>query len=341
MEDNPIFPVGKLPQPVLNRLLARLPMDDPQVLVKPGIGMDCAVIKLGETCLVFKSDPITFTAEDIGWYLVQVNANDIATTGAIPRWLLITLLLPEGKTGEATLLAIADQVGAACRQIGIVVIGGHTEVTYGLERPILVGTLVGEVSRANLVTPAGAHPGDRILLTKSVPIEATSILARQFAPRLAGTLTPAELEEAANYIHTPGISVLQDARLALGSGRVHAMHDPTEGGLAAALWELAAASQLRLVVNPDRVRVTSLSRKICAALEIDPLAAIASGALLLAVPAHDAENISSALSSAGISCEEIGWAEAGETEVRLAPEASQHAGEPLALPERDEIARLY
>ncbi len=150
--------------------------------------------------------------------------------------------------------------------------GGHTEITAGLERPILVGTLIGEVERERLITPRGASPGDRILLTKGVPIEATAILAREFPERLNGVLNPDELQQARDFLHDPGISVLREARLAVQAGRVTAMHDPTEGGVACALWELAEASDRSLVVDPATIPVPALAARVCQAFGLDPLA---------------------------------------------------------------------
>ena len=160
-------------------MLNKAPIFDNRVLFGPGIGRDCAVVDAGKNLLVFKSDPITFTADQIGWYAVQVGANDIATMGALPRWYLATLLLPEGKTDSSLVENITEQIFAACREMEISLIGGHTEITYGIDRPILVGTMIGEVARHELVTPQGIHAGDHILLTKGVPIEGTAILARE------------------------------------------------------------------------------------------------------------------------------------------------------------------
>jgi hydrogenase expression/formation protein HypE len=179
-----ILPTGKLPPGLLKRILAMAPQLDSRVLLGPGIGLDCAVLDLGTQLLVIKSDPITFTSDSIGWYVVQISANDIATCGGVPRWMLLTALLPEGHTDEELALRISQEAFDACRALNISVIGGHTEITHGLDRPILVGTLIGEVERSALVTPRGALPGDAILLTKGVPIEGTAILAREFPDRL-------------------------------------------------------------------------------------------------------------------------------------------------------------
>jgi len=341
MAINPFFPVGKLPPDLLGRLLARAPVLDERVVLGPGIGLDCAVLDLGERMLVFKSDPITFAAEDIGWYAVQVNANDIATTGATPRWFLVTVLLPEGRTSESLLNTITGQVFSACRELGISVIGGHTEITHGLERPILAGTLVGEVERSSLITPRGASPGDKILLTKGVPVEATAILAREFPERLRPDLSEAEISEAAGFLYQPGISIVKDARIAQKAGRVTAMHDPTEGGLALALWELAEACGHALMIQPEKVFVPRLAAKICRVLGLDPLATIASGALLLTCAAGDAQAICQALQAEGILGSVIGQVEAGPAAVWQAGLAGQAGRLVFPRPERDEIGKVY
>jgi len=332
------LPVGKLPPLLLQQLVADAPVTDPDVLLGPGIGLDCAVVRHGGRLLVFKSDPITFATDEAGWYLVQVNVNDIATTGATPRWLMLTMLLPEGQSDRRLVERLSQQVYDACSQYGISVVGGHTEVTFDLPRPILLGTLIGEVEEERLVTPEGIRPGDALLLTKGVPIEGTAIIAREFGPRLRASLLGEELEEAAGYLYEPGIGVWHDAQTALAAGRVTAMHDPTEGGLAAALWELAEAGQCVLEFAPALVPISDVSRKICRIMGIDPLATIASGALLLSARPQDADAICRALQNEGIPCAVIGQAAEGQ------PAVLQQMGsglEPFPRPERDEIARLF
>ncbi|HLB45482.1 MAG TPA: AIR synthase related protein, partial [Anaerolineales bacterium] len=181
MELSSTLPLGKIPSELLARLLARGEgaTAHPRVIVGPGIGLDCAVLDFGDRYLVAKSDPITFAADEIGWYAVQVNANDIACSGAQPQFFLATLLLPE-TTGNADLAGrIFMQITAACRALGATLVGGHTEITFGIDRPIVVGTMLGEVEKDKLVTAAGAQVGDAVLLTKGYPIEAVSIIARE------------------------------------------------------------------------------------------------------------------------------------------------------------------
>jgi hydrogenase maturation factor len=329
------LPLGKLPPELLGQLLAAAPVTDPRVLLKPGIGLDCAVLDVGDKLLVLKSDPITFATDDIGWYLVQVNSNDIATMGAVPRWLMVTMLLPQGKTTAVSIEQISQQLYAACREKDISVIGGHTEITYGIDRPILIGTLIGEVAREKLVTPRGARVGDRILLTKGIPIEGTAILAREFPARLADVLSEVELRQAQDYLYQPGISVLRDAQIATQAGRVTAMHDPTEGGLAGALWELAEACGHRLQVDTTAVPIPYLAQKVCATFDLNPLATIASGALLLTAVAGDVPAIVAALQDEGIGCAEIGVVVEGKTAVY------DQSNQLLPRPSRDEITRVF
>jgi len=333
-----ILPVGKLPPELLAQILSAAPLQDDRLLVGPGVGLDCAVVDIGSTLLAFKSDPITFATDEIGWYAVQVNANDIATSGAVPTWFLMTLLLPEGSSTAELVEQISQQVYQACQQMRVSVIGGHSEVTAAVKQPVIVGTMIGEVAHQDLVTPQGAQPGDRLLLTKGVPIEAVSVLAREFPNKLKSEFRPEEIEAAQNYLYQPGISVLKDAQVATKAGDVTAMHDPTEGGLAAALWELASACGHDLVVNTQQIFIPPLAGRICAVFEIDPLASIASGALLLTTPADQVAQICQAMELEGIPCSEIGKVERGESQVWIEKDGKRDL---LQYPKRDEIARVF
>ena len=336
------LPLGKLPHEQLARLLERYATDDPRLLVGPGLGEDATVIDLGrdfgDRLLVAKTDPITFATDEIGWYAVNVNANDVACMGATPRWFLATLLLPEGRTDDALVERIFDQIGRACAVLGISLAGGHTEITYGLDRPIVVGHMLGEVARDRLVTTSGAQVGDALLLTKGIAVEATAIIAREKADELAGRFSPGFLARCQSFLHDPGISVVRDARAALAAGRVHAMHDPTEGGLATGLWELAWAADVGLEVMAEALPVLPETARLCEAFDLDPLGAIASGALLMAIPPEDVRSIRRALEDEGIPAFEIGRV------VEKAAGVTLLAGEdrrPLPRFARDEIARLF
>jgi hydrogenase maturation factor len=298
---------GKLPARLLASLLADVQPRDPRVLLGPGIGRDAAVIDNGgPSLLVAKADPITFAADRIGWYAVHVNANDIACLGARPAWFMATILLPEGaKPGLAR--AIFRQLNEACESLGVDLVGGHTEITHGLQRPIVSGTMLGEVERDCLVRPDGARPGDALILTKGIAVEGTSVLAREAPGRLRALGVSARAVTAARrYLTDPGISVVAEAMAACRAGGVHAMHDPTEGGLATALHEMAAASGLGIEVQEEDIEVLPATRKLCAAAGIHPLGLLASGALLIAVVPEDCEAVLSAVHATGSSARRIG-----------------------------------
>ncbi len=335
----PRLGVGKLPIELLARLLGEAPAEDARVILGPGVGRDCAALDMGDgRVLVATSDPITFATDEIGWYAVQVNANDIATTGAVPRWLLVTILLPEATADEALAERVFRQVGQACAEIGVTLVGGHTEVTHGLERPIVSGTMLGEVAREALVLPTGARLGDRLILTKRLAVEATSILAREARAALAGRVPEATLDRARRFLHDPGIGVLREARAALASGRVHAMHDPTEGGLATALREMATAGGVGLEIDGEAVGVYPETEAVCAPFGIDPWGVIASGSLLLAVDPADADAIVSGIERSGIEANVIGRVVAGGDGVTVRAEGARA---PLRTFARDEIVKAF
>ena len=331
------YPLGKLPAEHLARLLARYAPTDPRVVLGPGVGRDAAVISFGDRYLVAKTDPITFASDEIGWYAVNVNANDVACTGATVRWFLTTLLLPGGQASPQLVDTIFDQVADACRKLGIEMVGGHTEITYGLDRPIVVGCMLGEVMPERLVRSDGAQPGDVLIVTKGIAVEGTAIIAREKADDLAG-LDRSLLERCQGFLYDPGISVVRDAAVATTAGTVHAMHDPTEGGLATGLRELGEAAGVGLVVNEAAIPVLPETHTLCTRLGLDPLGLIASGALLMAVAPGDAGAVLDALEEAGIAAARIGRVvERGQGVV-----LSNATGErPLPVFERDEIARLF
>lgn len=331
------LPIGKLPPEMLAKITRHAPVFDPRILMGPGIGLDCGIIELDDRYLVMKTDPITFATDQIGWYAVNVNANDIATTGAQPKWIMVTTLFPENLTDETLVSSVSDQLFEACREMDISLVNAHTEITYGISRPIMICAMVGEAAKNQLVTPKGCRPGDAILVTKGVPIEGTAILAGEFGDRLKRFLSDEELAAARKFTHAPGIGISRDARIAVNAGKVTAMHDPTEGGISSALWELANASGYRLRIDPGRIPVPPLSAKICSFFGLNPLNTIASGALLMTVDPLDKHRIQRALETEGIPCVEIGEVSA-EQDAAVIIDAQ---GTKLAWPERDEIGNVF
>lgn len=332
------YPVGKLPQQDLVALLDHvLPQPDPRVVFGPGLGRDAAVIDFGDRYMVTKTDPITFATDEIGWYVVNINANDVACLGARPRWFIVTLLLPEGRSDPALVQTIFDQLRAASLELGISVVGGHTEITHGIDRPIAVGAMFGDVAPEDLVRSDGAQVGDTLILTKGIAVEGTAILARDLRDRLNRHLDAELVDRAADFLHKPGISVVRDAMTAAAAGAVHAMHDPTEGGVATGIYEMTEAAKLGADIEGDALPVYAETAAICDVLGLDPLGVIASGALLMAVAPEDATAVCDALADKEIAATVIGT-------VRATPGVDLHdAGSTRCLPRfaRDEIARLF
>lgn len=336
----PFLPPGKLPATLLEELLRQQgPPADPRLLIGPRPGEDAAVIDFGERLLVAKSDPITFATDAIGYYAVNVNANDIASMGGTPRWFLATLLLPEKGTTPDLVRDIFAQIREACRTLHVTLVGGHTEITLGLERPLICGHMLGETTHEALVTSAGAQVGDAVLLTKGYPLEGSAIIARERASELADRGFAAnDVARWQGLLFDPGISVVRDAAVLQQAVEVHAMHDPTEGGVATGLRELAGASNVGLRLQADHLPLLPEGRVLCDAFGLDPLGVIASGALVATVPAAQAAKAIQACNAAGIACYDIGRVVTPDEGLLL---RSQDAARQLPSFERDEIVMLF
>ena len=338
MRTGSTLPVGKLPAAVLQGLLrACAPPASSGVVIGPRYGEDAAVIDLGAKYLVAKTDPITFTEERIGWYAVNINANDIATLGARPRWFLATLLLPEGRTTPELARRIFLDILRACRALGIALCGGHTEITSGLQHPIVVGQMLGEAKKSELIQKKSQQPGDVVILTRGVAIEGTAILAQAKGIELQKKVGRAAVRRAQRLLLDPGISVIRDARLAVKSGEIHAMHDPTEGGLLSGLAEIAMAGGVGLRVWKENIPVLPETLLFSRALRFDPLALIASGALLVVAAPASAPRLLQAYARQHMPAAIIGVV-CPEKEGLWVIENGRRTR--LCVPERDEIARL-
>ena len=332
------LPLGKLKLEHLQHLLRQYTSTDERVVVGSQIGEDAAVLDFGETYLVAKTDPITFVADDIGWYTIVVNANDIVTRGATPKWFLATILLPARQTTEALVESIFAQLADACRQYHITLCGGHTEVTYNLDRPIVVGHMLGEVAKDKLVRTSGARVGDDILLTKGIAIEGTSIIASVKAQTLQHTYSADFLRTCRQFIYTPGISVIEDALTAIELGQVSAMHDPTEGGLATGLHELAEAAGVGVRIDYEAIPIFPETRQLCERYHLDPLGLIASGALLVTANPQETEHIRTGLHQKGIQISKIGSVISANEGRILLKSRQEH---PLPIYHQDEVTKIF
>ena len=325
---------GKLEAERLAQLLSALPQRDHSVVIGPRVGEDAAVIEVGDRYIVSATDPVTFAADRVGWYAVHVNANDVAVLGARPRWFLAVLLLPEGAS-SALVESIMTDIQRACSALDVTVCGGHTEVTPRVDAPVVVGHMLGEVAPAQLVRKTRLQAGDTLLLTNGVAIEGTAILARERRASLA-TLPAAVVDRAAALLTDPGISVVHAALTAVAAGPVHAMHDPTEGGLLNGLAELAAAASTGLEVEVARLPVLPETRQICGHLGLDPLRLMASGALLIGVPPSATGDVMAALRAQAIPVTRIGSVRRPEHGTTLVSENDRTPFGPVAI---DELAR--
>ncbi|WP_435096191.1 AIR synthase family protein [Halorubrum sp. N11] len=300
---------GKLEPEALAEVLAATGADDTAVDVGPAYGEDAAAIDLdgAASTLVVAADPLSLAADAVGELAVHVACNDVAASGADPRWLTHTLFLPDDDPARRR--TVTEQVDETARDLGVAIVGGHTEVLPSLERPLCSMTALGTTDR--FVSTGGAEPGDRLLLTKGAGIEATAILATDFREKCADAGVPEEtLDAAASFLDEVGI--VPDAAAVRDAAT--AMHDPTEGGLLTALVETASASASGTVlsVERDRVPVRPETRACCDALGVDPLATFGSGALLAAVPPERVDEATDALAAVGIAVGEIGEVRAAE-----------------------------
>jgi hydrogenase expression/formation protein HypE len=296
--------IGKLDPKLLEQVVfGCLGSPDPRVIVGPKMGEDAAVIDFRDKALVVHSDPITGAIEIIGWLAVNVCANDIATRGVRPLWMLIVMLLPQNTT-PAQLKHITSQIDEAAKELGIAVVGGHSEFTMNIKRPILVATAIGEAEKKKLVRSSGAKIGDSIIVTKGAAIEGTTILSTESAELLEAKIDKTTIQNAQKFIKL--ISIVKDALTATEVGGVHAMHDATEGGIAACLQEIAWASNIGIAVYEEKIPIYEETKIVCNALNIDPLRTISSGSLIISARAEKAEEIVGALKVKGIQAAVIG-----------------------------------
>jgi hydrogenase maturation factor len=329
------FTTGKLPPALMVKLLSKFRGRDATVKLGPAMGEDAAAIKLsGGRYLICKTDPITFTTHRAAELLLQVNANDLATRGARPRYLQVAALFPPGTTASAISRCFTE-LHSEAEKMGVTITGGHTEITDAVTRPVLVGNMLGFVASRQLVSTSGARAGDVLVMAGAAGIEGTAILAQDRADQIARTLGVEAQRKAAQLAIAPGISVSRAGGIATARG-AHAMHDPTEGGVGAAIHEMAYAAGLRIDVDLDGILVLEITRNVCRTFGINPLGLTSSGALLIAISPGRAPGLVKALKAANIAACQIGQFEAGSG-VR-----AHRGGKRAQLPwfKRDELLRV-
>lgn len=320
--------IGKVtPDDLRDHVFTKTGAHDESVLVGPAYGEDTAAIDLGDRTLVVNSDPISLATKRIGTLGVYVACNDVAASGADPRWLTVVVFLHDD---DPTLLdEITDQLDEAAQATGVAIVGGHSEYAPERSRPLLSLTCLGLTDR--YIPTGGAEVGDTVIITKGAAIEGTAILATDFEDELRGAVSDAVLDRAAGFFDE--ISVVAESRIV--RDRATALHDPTEGGLIDGLLELAAASGVGLDIDRDSIPIRPETSELCDAMGIDPLRIFGSGALLLTVASEDSDGVLSDLHDAGIEAAAIGTVEAAEDPVVTL------GGEDYRSPVRDDLYALW
>lgn len=342
-QKNQKFKVGKLRHDTLKKIIENhisdLEITDSRLIQGSKIGEDAAVIDMGDKYLISKTDPITFVTDAIGYYVVNVNINDIVCMGATPKWFQSTILLPEKRTNNELIEAIFKNIHDTCKEYGITVIGGHTEVTKGLNRPIIVGSLLGEVEKDKLILTSGARPKDAIILTKGIFIEGTSIIAREKEDYLLKRGYDLNfINKCKNYLYDPGISVYKEAILATSKFDIHSMHDPTEGGLYCGIAEIAIASGYGISIDKQMIKILPEPLELSRIFLLNPMNTISSGSLLLTIDDNDSLELIDNLSKKGILGKKIGTITKHKN---LIVRNESGKSEPLIYSEIDEIIKIF
>ncbi len=329
MTDRPLA-AGKLPAALLGRLLDRHRRHSADLLLGPAVGEDAGVSAIGGGALVAATDPITLTGRQVGGHAVVINANDVAVMGVRPRWFLAVFLLPVGTT-EAEVAALFEDMQAALDRLDIALVGGHTEITAAVTQPVVIGQMLGWQADGGFLRTAGVNASDAILQIGPAPVEGAAVLAVEAEARLHA-IPPELLLEAREAIGDPGISVVEPALHATALGAT-ALHDPTEGGLSAGLYEMAEASGLALRVDMDAALWFEPGTAIAAALGADPWGLLASGTLLAAFPEARVDAARAALEGQGHPTAVLARAVAG---------SGVHSSDDRPLPryEQDEVSRI-
>ncbi len=338
---NEKFNLGKLKHDFLAQLLSNIEIKDNRVIMGSKIGEDAAVIDIpGPNYLVAKTDPITFATEEIGYYAVIVNVNDLVCTGAKPKWFQSTILLPESITTSEVVENIFKSIHDTCKSMEITVVGGHTEVTPGLDRPIIVGSLIGEVEKKKLVLTSGAKPGDALILTKGIFIEGTSIIGREKENELINKKFSHDfIKKCKDYLYNPGISVFNEALLVNNHFKIKSIHDPTEGGVYTGVAEMTIASNTGVEIEEEKVLILPESKILSEIFHLNPYNTLSSGSLLIAVNQEDSSDLIELLRDNQVFTEQIGKFTPRDKGLVVKKEDGRK--EPLKYTETDEITKLF
>lgn len=325
--------IGKIPENILKRsVFKQIRHRRPEVVLHPGVGEDCSGVELapGEV-MVLSVDPITAADKGTGILAVHVTANDLASSGAEPVGVLLSILLPPGKR-EKYLRDLMEEIEMACGGLNIEIMGGHTEVTAVVNQPLVTVTGVGRVKKESLIATGGLRPGDELVMTKWAGMEGTAIIAAERREKLLETLPEELLDEAAAMLKD--ISVVPEAAVA---GRVgaSAMHDVTEGGIFGALWEIGAAADVGITADLAKIPIRQETIEVCEVFGLNPYQMMSSGSLLIGCA--NGNLMAEELKKAGIAAAVIGRATDSNDRVIVKGEETRF----LEPPGSDELYKIY
>lgn len=303
--------IGKVPENVLKRsILKQIKTKRPEVLVGADVGEDCAIIGLQpDEVMVLSTDPITGTTKEMGRWAVMISANDIASSGAEVIGVLVCALLPP-RIREIKIRELMQEIETCCQELNIQVVGGHTEVTDAVNRPVLSITGIGKVKKDRMLPTKGAKPGQDIVITKWAALEGTAILAKGKEKELLQKFPAFLIEEAKGY--SQYLSIIKEAAIA-GKSNVSAMHDITEGGVFGALWEMAESAGVGLTIDLKKIPIKQATVEICNYFDVNPYEMMSSGSLMLA--ADNGYDLVRVLEEAGIHAAVIGKVTEGNDRV--------------------------
>jgi Hydrogenase maturation factor len=324
--------VGKIPETVLKRsVFKQIKHRRDEVLVKPGVGEDCSIINPGpDQVLVLSTDPITGTTNEIGTLAVHITANDIASSGAELIGIMLTIILPDGAR-ESDLRDMMKEIEAACTELNIEVIGGHTEVSKAVNQPIVTVTGVGKTSKDDIILSAGLQPSQDLVMTKWVGLEGTAIIAANKEDELTEKYAHEFIDGAKQFINH--ISVVKEAKIGKAIG-VTSMHDVTEGGIFGALWEVAAASKVGLEIDLKKIPIKQETVEICEFYDLNPYLLISSGCMLMATDRGN--DLVEALAKEGIPSAIIGKVTSGNERIIMNEDEKRY----LEPPKSDELYKV-
>lgn len=324
--------VGKLPDQVLARsVLKEIGHRRAEILVGPGIGQDCAVLKLDlDEVFVMSTDPITGTVKDMGIHSIHVTANDLAASGAEPVGVLLTVLLPEG-TEEQSLRRMMQEAEKTCRELNMEILGGHTEITRAVNQPLVSVTGVGKARKGQTILTNGLKEGQDLVVTKWIALEGTSIIAKEKEEDLKKILPQQFVDTAKAFDQY--LSVLPESRIAVAHG-VSAMHDITEGGIFGALWEMGEGAGVGLDIDLKQIPIRQETVEICERYNLNPYHLMSSGSMLIGTD-HGASLVRT-LKANNIPAALIGQATLGRDRILRNGEDIRY----LDRPQSDELYRL-